>query len=90
MEWKVVLSSFTLMFLAEMGDKTQLALFSFAAKTKQPLAVLLGGAAALLLTTALAVAFGGLIGRFVPDSVMRWIAGLLFIGFGLLILLGKR
>ena len=89
MDWKVIASTFTLIFLAELGDKTQLALFSFAAKTQRPVSVLLGGGAALLLTTALAVVIGGAIGRFVPEHVMRWVAGLLFVGFGVLILLGK-
>lgn len=89
LDWKVIGSTFTLIFLAELGDKTQLALFSHAAKTQQPVSVLIGGGAALLLTTALAVVIGGAVGRFVPEQVMRWVAGLLFVGFGVLILLGK-
>ena len=89
MEWKVILSTFTLIFLAELGDKTQLALFSYAAETRRPLSVLIGGGAALVLTTLLAVAIGGTIGRYVPESVMRWVSGALFIGFGILILWGK-
>jgi len=89
LEWKIVVSTFTLIFLAELGDKTQLALFSHAAKTRNPLSVLLGGGGALLVSTVLAVALGGVMGRFVPASAMRWVAGSVFIGFGVLILLGR-
>ena len=89
LNWKIILSSFLLIFLAEIGDKTQLAIVSLAAKEKMPLAVLIGAAGALVVTPALAVVFGEAITRLVPVHYIRYLAGLVFIFFGCLILLGK-
>ena len=44
MDWKVLLSTFGVIFLAEMGDKTQLAAMTLAADTKRPVAVFVGAA----------------------------------------------
>lgn len=82
MNWRIMLATFTMIFLAEIGDKTQLAVFNFAAKTQAPLAVFIGGGAALLLTTLLGAFFGDAIARVVPQHVMKWTAGSLFIVFG--------
>lgn len=89
MDWKVILNSFLLIFLAEIGDKTQLAIVGLAAKEKMPLAVLLGAGAALVLATVLAVAFGEALARLIPLYYIRYLAGFVFIVFGCLILLGK-
>lgn len=59
MDLKIMLTTFSMIFLAELGDKTQLAILSFAIKTKSPFSVLLGAGGALLLATVLAIAFGG-------------------------------
>ncbi|MBN1676770.1 MAG: TMEM165/GDT1 family protein [Kiritimatiellae bacterium] len=89
MDWKTTLATFSMIFLAEMGDKTQLAVFNFAAKSQAPLAVFIGGGAALLLTTLLGVLFGGAIARAIPAHVVRYAAGSLFIAFGIWTLLGR-
>jgi len=88
MDWKIVGSTFAMIFLAELGDKTQLAIFSFAAGSRSPLAVMLGAGGALLLTTLLAVLVGSTVGRLVPADVMRYVAGGLFILFGALMIGG--
>lgn len=88
MDWKIVGSTFAMIFLAELGDKTQLAIFSFAAGSRSPGAVMLGAGGALLLTTLLAVLIGSTVGRLVPADVMRYIAGGLFILFGALMIGG--
>ena len=54
MDFKVLLTTFGMIFLAELGDKTQLATLPFAAESKSKLAVFLGAAGALLLTSLLA------------------------------------
>jgi hypothetical protein len=59
MDWKVFWVTFGTLFLAEMGDKTQLAALTMAAETRLPLSVFLGGSAALVLVTLL----GGIPGR---------------------------
>ena len=80
--WQVVFSSFTLIFLAELGDKTQLSTFAFASKSGSPVSVFLGASVALVCTSLLAVVLGELIGRIVPERVMKIVAGVLFLGFG--------
>lgn len=89
MDWKVFVSTFGLIFLAELGDKTQLAAMAMAARSHSPLAVFAGAMAGFGLLTLLGVAFGGLITRFVPEAYMRFAARGLFILFGIFILVGK-
>ena len=89
MDWKILVSTFGLIFLAELGDKTQLAAIAMAARSHSPLAVFVGAMAGFGLLTLVGVAFGGVIARFVPDAYVRFAAGALFIFFGILILMGK-
>lgn len=89
MDWKIFVSTFGLIFLAELGDKTQLAAMAMAARSHSPLAVFLGAMAGFGLVTLVGVVFGGLIARFVPEAYVRLAAGGLFILFGVLILMGK-
>jgi len=84
MDLKILLTTFGMIFLAELGDKTQLATFAFAAESKSRLAVFLGSAGALVLTSMLAVVFGSTLSRLVP----RVGAGALFVLLGLWIGLG--
>ena len=87
MDLKVLLTTFGIIFLAELGDKTQLAILAFAAESKSRGAVFLGSSAALVLTSLLAVVFGSVVGRFVPANFIRTGAGVLFVILGLWILL---
>jgi putative Ca2+/H+ antiporter (TMEM165/GDT1 family) len=89
MDWKVFWVTFGTIFLAEMGDKTQLAALTMTAETKLPLAVFAGACAALCLATLLGVTFGGFISYWVPETLLKKIAGLAFIIIGGLILWGK-
>ncbi|MBC7098609.1 TMEM165/GDT1 family protein [Candidatus Bipolaricaulota bacterium] len=78
-------AAFGLIFLAELGDKTQLAILAMAAD-RSPISVFLGASLALLASTAIAVALGALAKGFLPEGALRWLrygAGALFIGFGL-------
>lgn len=77
------LTSTTLVALAEIGDKTQLLSFVLAARLRKPWAIILGILAATLANHALAGSFGVAAAKLVPASVLPWIVGLLFIGFGL-------
>jgi putative Ca2+/H+ antiporter (TMEM165/GDT1 family) len=89
MDWKVFWVTFGTIFLAEIGDKTQLAALTMAAETKMPVAVFVGAATALCLVTLLGVAFGGFISNLVPQALLKKIAGAGFILIGALIFLGK-
>ncbi|MBI2166256.1 MAG: TMEM165/GDT1 family protein [Chloroflexi bacterium] len=83
---RVLSLSFGLLFLAEMGDKTQLAVVGMAAKTGMPVSVFLGAALAEAFTTLLAVLAGKAIVTIVP---LRWVtrgAGVLFVVVGVLTL----
>jgi Ca2+/H+ antiporter, TMEM165/GDT1 family len=80
--WQVLGSAFLMIFLAELGDKTQLSTFAFASQSKSPLSVFLGASFALVLSSLIGVALGGLVGRFVPGRVMKFLAAAVFLGFG--------
>ncbi|MEE9418220.1 MAG: TMEM165/GDT1 family protein [Desulfatiglandaceae bacterium] len=87
MDLKVLITTFGMIFLAELGDKTQLATFLFAADNKSRVAVFLGSAGALVLTSLLAVLFGSVVGRVVPPMYIKIGAGAMFILLGLWMLL---
>lgn len=88
MDLKIMLSTFGMIFLAELGDKTQLATFCFAADSRSKLAVFVGSAGALLLSSFLAVACGSIVCRVVPPNYIRTGAGALFVILGLWMVLG--
>jgi putative Ca2+/H+ antiporter (TMEM165/GDT1 family) len=89
MDWKVLFTTFGLLFMAELGDKTQLAVVSLASVKESRLSVLLGAIFALSLVTLMGVALGSLLGRWIPKEWMHRGAGILFILFGALLLLQK-
>lgn len=76
---------FSTVFLAELGDKTQLATLLFASDSKatvSPVAVFLAAAGALVLSTAIAVALGTMAERYLTFIPLKLIAGLGFIAIG--------
>ncbi len=82
---QTVLSSFGLVFLAELGDKTQLAVVALASQTKSPLGVFIGAGSALLVSALLAVLLGWNLPRLVPETATRivhYVAGGLFVLVG--------
>jgi putative Ca2+/H+ antiporter (TMEM165/GDT1 family) len=82
LDWRLLASTFGLVFLAELGDKTQLATLTLAASGKSRGAVFLGAAAALVLTSAVAAIAGEAISRAVPPIWLRRVAGLAFLVLG--------
>jgi putative Ca2+/H+ antiporter (TMEM165/GDT1 family) len=82
MDLKVFLTTFGMIFLAELGDKTQLATFCFAAESNSRLAVFLGAAGALVLTSLLGVIGGAIASKWIPSNMIKIGAGMLFIGLG--------
>ena len=89
MDWRIFLTTFGVIFLAEMGDKTQLAAMTMAAQTKRPWTALIGSALALTAVSAIGVVVGGVVGEYVPLIWVKRVAALSFIVIGVLILLGK-
>jgi putative Ca2+/H+ antiporter (TMEM165/GDT1 family) len=89
MDWKVLLSTFGLIFLAEMGDKTQLAAITMVAKTKAPWAVFIGASLALCAVSLMGVFAGTILVRYIPAEQLQKVAAMAFILIGLLMLWGK-
>ncbi len=89
MDYRLFFSTFLLIFLAELGDKTQLAaLTRTAAADGSRWTVFLAASAALVLSTLIAVLIGEGLSRLLPPRTIKIAAGILFIAFGLLILKG--
>jgi putative Ca2+/H+ antiporter (TMEM165/GDT1 family) len=84
-----LLTTLGIIFLAEMGDKTQLAAMTMAAQTKKPWAVFLGASIALAAVSALGVLVGSVIGNYVPLEWVKRVAALAFIVIGVLMLMDK-
>jgi len=76
MEFKVFASIFAVVFVAELGDKTQLATMLFAAdKEVSKLTVFLASSAALVVAAALGVLAGSLLADYLNERVLAWVAG---------------
>ena len=89
MDLRVLLTTFGVIFLAEMGDKTQLAAMTMAAQSKKPWAVFIGASVALVAVSGLGVIVGSVIGDYVPLVWVKRVAALAFIVIGALMLADK-
>lgn len=89
MDWKIFGTAFATLFLAELGDKTQLAVITMTAGTDSKLSVFLGAASALIVVTLLGVVIGGVLSQYVPVEWLQRIVAVAFIVIGALMLLGK-
>lgn len=81
-----ILSSFGLVFMGEMGDKTQLLAFSLAARFKKPGWVMLGILIATLANHFLATYFGAYLSQQISPRAMAFVLAILFLGFGVWVL----
>ncbi|HYG59468.1 MAG TPA: TMEM165/GDT1 family protein [Symbiobacteriaceae bacterium] len=82
MDWKSALVTFAVIFLAELGDKTQLMVMSMSARSKSPHLVFFGAAAALIASSLLAVLAGDYVLRMVPLRLVRLGTGAAFVLIG--------
>ena len=88
--WKVFLSVFITVFLAEIGDKTQLATMLFAAEAKTgKWIIFIAASAALTLAAGIGVLVGAQLERFVSQRTLRLVAGAGFIAIGLWTMLSR-
>ena len=84
MDFKILATVFSVVFLAELGDKTQLATLLFAAdKEVSKIAVFVGASLALILASAIGVLAGGVISHYVSVKYLHYLAGIGFIGIGI-------
>jgi putative Ca2+/H+ antiporter (TMEM165/GDT1 family) len=89
MQWRVLLSTFGLVFLAELGDKTQFMTISLVGRTKAPWLVFAGACLALCAVTGIGVLAGDLLTRYIPAGYIQKGAAILFIGIGIVMLVKK-
>lgn len=89
MDWKLALTAFGTLFLAELGDKTQLACVLMAADSRKPWSVLLGASVALVTVSFLGVVFAEFICQWIPAGVIKRIAAAGFIVLGGLMFFNK-
>ena len=89
MDWKIFLTTFGTIFLAELGDKTQLAAILMTSKTGRPLPVFIGAVAALSSVTAIGVLLGEGLISMIPQNILKKVAALAFISIGALMFFGK-
>jgi Ca2+/H+ antiporter, TMEM165/GDT1 family len=83
--WGVWLSTFITIFLAEMGDKTQLATMLMAAQSRSPVSVLLGAGTALIATSLVGVLLGRWISKLVSPKTLDLLAATLMVGIAVML-----
>ena len=84
MDLRVLATVFTSVFIAELGDKTQLATMLFAAdKDTSKLVVFVGASLALIATSAIGVLAGSVISQYVSEKTLQYVAGVGFIAIGI-------
>jgi len=89
MDWKIFGTAFLTLFLAELGDKTQLAVITMTASTESKISVFVGASLALIVVTGLGVLVGGVLSAWVPTEWLQRIVAVAFIVIGVLMLFGK-
>ena len=79
----LLFTTFVTVFLAEMGDKTQLTTITLSSSTNKPLAVFIGSSIALILATLLGALAGGSIASLIPDFILKMLSGIVFLLIGI-------
>lgn len=75
---------FSVIFIAELGDKTQLATLLFAAdKDVDKLTIFIGASLALIVAAGIGVAAGAIISQYLSEKHLRYLAGIGFVGIGI-------
>ena len=79
----LLFSTFVTIFLAEVGDKTQLTTITLSSSTNKPLAVFIGSSVALILATLLGALAGGSIANLIPPFLLELLSGIVFLIIGI-------
>ncbi len=83
MDWKIFLTVFVSVFIAELGDKTQIATMLFASdKEVGKLTVFLAASLALIVATAIGVMAGSILSDYINEKYLHYLAGVGFILIG--------
>jgi putative Ca2+/H+ antiporter (TMEM165/GDT1 family) len=86
MDWKLIASTFGVVFLAELGDKTQIAALTLTASSRQPWNVFLGTSTALVIVSLIGIFAGAALADAVPLAVVRKISAAAFLLIGVAML----
>ena len=86
----LLFTTFVTVFLAEMGDKTQLTTITLSSTTNKPLAVFIGSSLALISATLLGALAGGSIANLIPDFLLKLLSGIVFLIIGINLLLQSK
>ena len=79
----ILITSFSTIFLAELGDKTQLATLILSAQSGRPLIIFLGAALALITTSLLGVLIGRWIANHLPRQRFTVVSGVIMLSLGI-------
>ena len=79
----LLFTTFVTVFLAEMGDKTQLTTITLSSTTNKPLAVFIGSSLALISATLLGALAGGSISNLIPAYLLKLLSGIVFLIIGI-------
>ena len=86
----LIFTTFIAVFLAEMGDKTQLTTITLSSTTNKPLAVFIGSSIALILATLLGALAGGSIANLIPEFMLKLLSGIVFLIIGINLMAKSR
>ncbi|AAZ57851.1 conserved hypothetical protein [Prochlorococcus marinus str. NATL2A] len=86
----LLFTTFVTVFLAEMGDKTQLTTITLSSTTNKPLAVFIGSSLALISATLLGALAGGSISNLIPAFLLKLLSGIVFLVIGINLLLQSK
>lgn len=86
---KIMLSTFLLVFVAELGDKTQLTTMMLSAQSGSKLAVFIGSSVALICASLLGVLLGSILDKYIPTNLIQTASAIAFIVIGVLLLFNK-
>jgi putative Ca2+/H+ antiporter (TMEM165/GDT1 family) len=85
MDWKIFLTTFVAVFVAELADKTQFVGIGMTTRTGRPLSVWLGSVCAYAVVTVISVLIGAILGKYLKPELVRYLASSLFAIVALLI-----
>ncbi|MEF9934940.1 MAG: TMEM165/GDT1 family protein [Clostridium sp.] len=86
---KIMLSTFFLVFIAELGDKTQLTTMMLSAQSGSKMAVFIGSSLALICASVMGVLLGGILNKYIPANLIQTASAIAFIAIGVILLFNR-
>ncbi|MEM9136574.1 MAG: TMEM165/GDT1 family protein [Cyanobacteria bacterium P01_F01_bin.42] len=90
MDWQLLVITFGIVFLSELGDKSQLAAIFLSGSCKHPRAIFTGAAVALVFASLLGIFVGDGVAHILPTELIKGVAACFFAGLGLSMLWPNR